>query len=101
MRDFTVPATVTVSDDARLTDMVVANAREVPDQASFSRRTGTGWEDVTAAEFAREVDAVGTLTGLGRSVSDEEAERRRASVRADDLATIIYTSGTRSGCSGR
>jgi long-chain acyl-CoA synthetase len=189
VRDFTVPATVTVSDDARLTDMVVANAREVPDQVSFSRRTATGWEDVTAAEFAREVDgvargliaagvevgarialmartryewtlldyaiwaagavtvpiyetssaeqvqwivsdsgavalivetaehlavldsvrpdlpdlehvwkidddAVGTLTGLGRSVSDEEAERRRASVRADDLATIIYTSGT-------
>jgi long-chain acyl-CoA synthetase len=189
VREFAVPATVTVPDDARLTDMVATNAREVPDQVSFRRRTPTGWEDVTAAEFAREVDgfargliaagveigdrvalmartryewtlldyaiwaagavtvpiyetssaeqvqwivsdsgavaivvetaehlavldsirpdlpdlehvwkidddAVGTLTGLGRSVPDEDAERRRTAVRADDIATVIYTSGT-------
>jgi long-chain acyl-CoA synthetase len=189
VREFTVPATVTVPDDARLTDAVVDNARDVPDLVSFSRRREAGWEDVTAAEFAREVDgvargliaagvrtgdrvalmsrtryewtlldyaiwaagavtvpiyetssaeqvqwivgdsgavavvvetaehravldsvrpdlpelrhvwtiaddAVGTLTGMGRQVSDEEAEQRRLSVTADDLATIIYTSGT-------
>ncbi|HYT10161.1 MAG TPA: AMP-binding protein, partial [Mycobacteriales bacterium] len=189
MREFTVPATITVPDGARLTDAVVDNAREVPDLASFSRRTPSGWQDVTAAEFAREVDAVGrglmaagvqagdrvalmsrtryewtlfdyaiwsagavtvpiyetssaeqvqwivgdsgaaavivegaehlavldtvrpdlpgvrevwkidddaagTLTGLGREVSDADAEQRRLSVSADDLATIIYTSGT-------
>jgi long-chain acyl-CoA synthetase len=58
VREFTVPATVTVPDDARLTDMVVDNAREAPDTVSFSRRTATGWEDVTAAAFATEVDAV-------------------------------------------
>ena len=52
MREFTVPATVTVPDDARLTDMVVENAREAPDLVSFSRRTASGWEDVTAAAFA-------------------------------------------------
>jgi len=189
VREFTVPATITVPDGARLTDAVVDNAREVPDLASFSRRTPSGWQDVTAAEFAREVDAVGrglmaagvqagdrvalmsrtryewtlfdyaiwsagavtvpiyetssaeqvqwivgdsgaaavivegaehlavldtvrpdlpgvrevwkidddaagTLTGLGREVSDADAEQRRLSVSADDLATIIYTSGT-------
>jgi long-chain acyl-CoA synthetase len=189
VREFTVPATVTVTDGARLSDMVVDNAREVPDLVSFSRRTASGWQDVTAAQFAREVDAVargliaagvqagdrvalmartryewtlfdyaiwsaaavtvpiyetssaeqvqwivsdsgavavvvetaehlavldsvrpdlpdlrhvwkidddavGTLTGLGRDVPDEEAEQRRTSVQADDLATIIYTSGT-------
>jgi long-chain acyl-CoA synthetase len=58
VREFTVPATVTVPDDARLTDMVVDNARERPDLVSFSKRTTVGWEDVTAASFAREVDAV-------------------------------------------
>ena len=58
MREFTVPATVTVPDDARLTDMVVDNAREAPEQVSFSRRTATGWEDITAARFAEDVDAV-------------------------------------------
>ncbi|MFL6128083.1 MAG: AMP-dependent synthetase/ligase [Mycobacteriales bacterium] len=58
MREFTVPATVTVPDDARLTDMVLDNARERPDLVSFSRRTGSEWQDVTASAFAREVDAV-------------------------------------------
>jgi len=58
VREFTVPATVTVPDDARLTDMVVDNAREAPDTVSFSRRTDTGWEDITAATFATEVAAV-------------------------------------------
>jgi long-chain acyl-CoA synthetase len=189
VREFTVPATVTVPHHARLTDAIVENAREVPDLASFSRRTASGWETVTAAEFARAVDGVargliaagvqqgervalmcrtryewtlfdyaiwsagavtvpiyetssaeqvqwivgdsgavavivetaehlavldtvrpdlpdvrhvwkidddaaGTLTGLGREVSDADAEQRRRSVTADDLATIIYTSGT-------
>lgn len=58
MREFTVPATVTVPDDARLSDMVVDNAREAPETVSFSRRTASGWEDVTAAAFSAEVDAV-------------------------------------------
>jgi long-chain acyl-CoA synthetase len=58
VREFTVPATVTVSDHARLTDMVVDNAREAPDLVSFSRRTATGWDDITAAQFAKEVAAV-------------------------------------------
>ena len=53
MREFTVPATVTVPADARLTDMVVDNARELPDLVSFSRRTASGWEDVTAAAVRR------------------------------------------------
>ena len=58
MREFTVPATITVPDGARLTDMVGDNAREAPDLVSFSRRTADGWQDVTAAAFAAEVDAV-------------------------------------------
>jgi long-chain acyl-CoA synthetase len=58
VREFTVPATITVPDGARLTDMVGDNAREAPDLVSFSRRTADGWQDVTAAAFAAEVDAV-------------------------------------------
>ena len=38
--------------------------------------------------------AVHTLRGLGGGRHDEEVIRRRAALRADDLATIIYTSGT-------
>ncbi len=38
--------------------------------------------------------AVDKLVEAGRSVPDEEIERRRTEVGPDDLATIIYTSGT-------
>jgi long-chain acyl-CoA synthetase len=189
VREFTVPATITIPDDASLSDIVYDNAKNYPDTVSFSRRVDGRWEDVTAARFADEVtavakglvasgiepgqrvalmsktryewtlfdyaiwtagavtvpvyetssteqvqwimsdsgavaavvetaeheaiidtlrdqlpdlaqvwrienDAVGTLTGVGKSLDDDEVERRRAAVRADDLATIIYTSGT-------
>ena len=40
-------------------------------------------------------NALGALEGLGVAVSDEELEARIASVGADDLATIVYTSGSR------
>jgi long-chain acyl-CoA synthetase len=39
-------------------------------------------------------DAVGTLTAAGQDVPDSELQARRATLRADSLATIIYTSGT-------
>ncbi len=189
MREFTVPATITVPDGASLSDAVFDNATTRPNLVSFSRREDGRWVDVTAKQFADEVtavakglvaagvrpgdrvalmsktryewtlfdyaiwtagavgvpiyetssaeqvqwiisdsgavaavvetaeheavldtvrpdlpsltnvwridaDAVGTLTGLGEGVDDEEIARRREAVDADDLATIIYTSGT-------
>ena len=39
-------------------------------------------------------NAMGALEGLGVTVSDEELEARIDSVHADDLATIVYTSGS-------
>ena len=41
-----------------------------------------------------EGNALGALEGLGVAVSDEELHERVATVRADDLATIVYTSGS-------
>ena len=41
-----------------------------------------------------EGNALGALEGLGVAVSDEELNERAATVRADDLATIVYTSGS-------
>jgi long-chain acyl-CoA synthetase len=189
VREFTVPATITVPDNATTSDAVFDNARSHPELVSLRRRVDGGWQDVTASQFAAEVtavakglvaagievgervalmsktryewtlldyaiwtvgavtvpiyetssaeqvqwiindsgavaavvetaeheavldtiradlpdltqiwridaDAIGTLTGFGRGVEDEEIERRRESASADDLATIIYTSGT-------
>lgn len=41
-----------------------------------------------------EGNALGALEGLGVTVSDEELNERVATVRTDDLATIVYTSGS-------
>lgn len=41
-----------------------------------------------------EGNALGALEGLGVAVSDEELNERVTTVRADDLATIVYTSGS-------
>ena len=41
-----------------------------------------------------EGNALGALEGLGVAVSDAELNERVATVRADDLATIVYTSGS-------
>lgn len=41
-----------------------------------------------------EGNALGALGGLGVTVSDEELNERVATVRTDDLATIVYTSGS-------
>ena len=41
-----------------------------------------------------EGNALGALEGLGVAVSDEELTERVATVRADDLATLVYTSGS-------
>jgi long-chain acyl-CoA synthetase len=58
VREFTVPATITVPSQASLSDTVFDNAREVPKLVALRRRTDAGWQDVTAAEFADEVRAV-------------------------------------------
>src|SRR4051812_48699503 len=39
-------------------------------------------------------DAVGTLTQAGKDAPDSELEARRATLKADSVATLIYTSGT-------
>ena len=39
-------------------------------------------------------NALGALEGLGVAVSDEELDKHVATVRTNDLATIVYTSGS-------
>ncbi len=58
MREFTTPAVVEPPTTGSLSDPVWANASSHPDSAVFSRRSGTGWTDVTAAQFRDQVAAV-------------------------------------------
>ncbi len=57
MREFSTPLTIEIPSTGNLTDDVVTNAREAADTVVFSRRAGSGWTDVTAAEFLDEVRA--------------------------------------------
>ncbi|MDQ4052611.1 MAG: AMP-dependent synthetase/ligase [Actinomycetota bacterium] len=74
MREFSTPLTTDIPTTGNLTDDVVTNAREAADAVVFSRRAGTGWEDVTAAEFLAEVSAVAKgLVASGIEAGDRVA----------------------------
>lgn len=51
-------------------------------------------ETVVAHRWVIDAGALDHLAAGGTGVSDEEAEARRSAVDWDDLATIVYTSGT-------
>jgi long-chain acyl-CoA synthetase len=56
--EFSVPAEFTIPDDANLTDAVLGNADEHPDQVVFNRKLDSSWQPVTAKNFAAEVKAL-------------------------------------------
>ena len=60
MREFSTPMSVAVAGTGNLTDDVVRNATEAPDEAVLARRTpgSEEWQDVTAAEFLAQVRGV-------------------------------------------
>jgi long-chain acyl-CoA synthetase len=58
VREYSSPLNVEIAATGNLTDDLVANATVAPEAVAFSRRQGTGWEDVTAAAFLDEVRAV-------------------------------------------
>ncbi len=55
MREFSVPAAASVAPTDNLADLVWVNAAEVPDLVSFERKTASGWQPVTARQFAEDV----------------------------------------------
>ena len=75
MREFGVPALTVTPASARLTDTVVRRAQAEPGAVVLRRRTGAGdWQDVTAAEFRAEVDALaGGLMAAGIGPGDRVA----------------------------
>ncbi|MEJ7770812.1 MAG: AMP-dependent synthetase/ligase [Geodermatophilaceae bacterium] len=58
MRALAIPPLRTVPEPDSLADSVFINAEHAADQVIFAVRRGRIWEDLTAAEFAREVAAV-------------------------------------------
>ncbi len=58
MREYSSPLTVEISTTGNLTDDVVRNAAEAPDDTAFSRRRDDAWEEVTTQQFLDEVRGV-------------------------------------------
>nr|WP_192808178.1 long-chain fatty acid--CoA ligase [Hoyosella subflava] len=74
MREFSVPATYTVPEDASCADAVARNAAEDPAYPLFRRLVGGSWTDVTAKEFADQVAKVAKgLIALGVNQGDRVA----------------------------
>ncbi|MCC3329140.1 AMP-dependent synthetase/ligase [Nocardia abscessus] len=63
MREFEVPASYTTPDDANNSDNVFRHAEQAPNAVLFNVPNGSGgWQDVTAAEFAK------TVTGVAKGL---------------------------------
>ncbi|OXR41373.1 Long-chain-fatty-acid--CoA ligase FadD15 [Nocardia cerradoensis] len=75
MREFEVPATYTIPEDANMSDGAFRHAERTPGLVVFNRPDGTGgWTDVTAAEFAKHVTAVAKgLIASGIELGDRVA----------------------------
>ncbi len=55
MREFSVPAKVTVAKETNLTDAVFDNAAQHPDNLAFLRKVDDDWKPITSSEFAEDV----------------------------------------------
>ncbi len=74
MRELAIPTMVTVSDTDTLTDAMFAHAEHCADKVLFAVRRGQLWEDLSAAEFARDVVAVAKgLINSGVGLGDRVA----------------------------
>ncbi|WP_300018693.1 long-chain fatty acid--CoA ligase [Pseudonocardia sp.] len=75
MREYSVPATITVGDEENLVDAVFDTATNHPETVSYRRRGEDGtWSEVSATQFAAEVTAVAQgLIAAGVAAGDRVA----------------------------
>ncbi|ARJ05131.1 long-chain-fatty-acid--CoA ligase [Cnuibacter physcomitrellae] len=58
MKEYSTPAVVTADPEANCTDLLVERVRLSPEAPLFAVPDGTGWRDITSAEFLARVTAV-------------------------------------------
>ncbi|WP_037190319.1 MULTISPECIES: AMP-dependent synthetase/ligase [Nocardiaceae] len=74
MREYSVPASFTIPDDASMADTVYRYEKESPNFVPFQRLVNGNWTDVTAARFAAEVAAAAKgLIASGIELGDRVA----------------------------
>ena len=94
MREFSVPAQVTIADSANLTDTVFSRAAEEPGRIVFRRKEGAGWRDVSAREFADDVRRVAEgLAAAGVEPGDRVAIMSRTRYEWTLADYAVWTAG--------
>ncbi len=94
MVEFTVPLLVPLAATGNLSSMVVRQAQERAHRVVFSRRTQGRWQDVTAAEFRAEVEAVARgLIAAGIAPGDRVALMSRTRYEWTLVDFAIWTAG--------
>ncbi|WP_433200033.1 AMP-dependent synthetase/ligase [Nocardia sp. CA-107356] len=74
MREFEVPASYTIPEDANNSDNVFRHAEQSPGAVLFNVTDGSGWREIKAAEFAKTVtDVAKGLIAAGLELGDRVA----------------------------
>ncbi|APA96063.1 Long-chain-fatty-acid--CoA ligase [Nocardia seriolae] len=97
MREFEVPATYTIPENANMSDGAFRHAAQTPDLVVFNTPDGKGgWNDVTATEFAKAVtDVAKGLVASGIELGDRVAIMAATSYEWVVLDFAIWAAG---GC---
>ncbi|GAB0105748.1 long-chain fatty acid--CoA ligase [Nocardia sp. JMUB6875] len=97
MREFEVPATYTIPENANMSDGAFRHAEQTPDLVVFNTPNGKGgWNDVTATEFAKAVtDVAKGLIASGIELGDRVAIMAPTSYEWVVLDFAIWAAG---GC---
>jgi long-chain acyl-CoA synthetase len=94
VREFSVPAQVTIADSANLTETLFSRAAEEPGRTMVRRKEGTGWRDVSAREFADDVAGVAEgLVAAGIEPGDRVAIMSRTRYEWSVADYAIWTAG--------
>ncbi len=94
VRDKVVAPVVAPTTEGNLAQTVVVNARQVPDKVVFSTRSGSGWQAVTATQFADDVNRLAKgLIAAGVEVGDRVALMSRTRYEWTMTDYAIWTAG--------
>ncbi len=94
MREFTVPATVTIPPDQNMTDRIFDNASRHGDDIAFARKVSGSWQNITAKEFASDVRQVAAgLIASGVEPGDRVALFSRTRYEWTVIDYAIWTAG--------
>jgi long-chain acyl-CoA synthetase len=94
VREFSVPAQVTIADSANLSETLFSRSAEQPDRTVVRRKDGAGWRDVSARAFADEVAGVARgLVAAGVEPGDRVALMSRTRYEWSVADYAIWTAG--------